>query len=170
MPLVASQTAQAQWLERTLDDSAARRMVLPEAFLAADAVLNLAHDVVRGLAVNERVMERRLEEYLPFFATEEVLMAAVRKGHDRQDVHEVIRRIAHEEVKLAREKGKKNATLERLADEGIIEWDDVGRLRRDPAAFTGRASAQVAEFLMEVVHPLLSRYAGIKRHPDKVEV
>ncbi len=170
LPAVASQTAQTQWLERTLDDSAARRIILPEAFLTADAVLNLAHNVVSGLVVNERVIERRLQEYLPLFATEEVLMAAVRKGHDRQDVHEVIRRVAHEEIRLVREKGKKNATLERLADEGIIDWDDVVRLKRDPAAFTGRASAQVAEFLMEVVHPVLSRHARVKVHPDKVEV
>lgn len=170
LPGIASQTAQTQWLERTLDDSAAKRLFLPEAFLAADGILMLLDNIVARLTVNEPVIGRRLAEHLPFFATEEVLMAAVRKGHDRQEVHEVIRRISHDEIKLMRAEGKKNLILERLAHEGIIDWDDVTRLKRDPGAFAGRAAGQVAEFLMEVVNPRLVRYAKVKSRQDEIRV
>ncbi len=155
LPADASMTAATQFLERTLDDSAGRRIVIPEAFLCADAVLRLACSVISGLTVNEKVIDRTLREYLPFMATENILMEGVRRGGDRQELHEHIRRHSMEAVR-ARNDGKEYDLLGAIAD------DDVFRMTReeladvlDPALFTGRSSEQVTAFL-DKIKPLIS--------------
>ena len=153
----ANQTHSVQFLERTLDDSANRRLVIPESFLATDAILLLMLNVASGLSVNREVIARRVSEELPFMATEKLIMRSVRAGGDRQNAHETIRRHSMETVKAMRESGRANDLLERLAAEnslGVSIKDLQGEL--DASRFTGRAPEQVDEFLAEVVNPILS--------------
>jgi adenylosuccinate lyase len=162
LPLNAAQTAAEQWLERTLDDSANRRIVLPQAFLAADAILQLFMNVGRGLVVNEAVISRNLARELPFMATERVLMAAVKRGGDRQVLHERIRVHAVAAHKAIMAGADRNDLLHRLA--GDPEFDAVkgeftGML--EPATYVGRAPEQVDRFLAEEVEPVLHRYAEL---------
>ncbi|MBA3645541.1 MAG: adenylosuccinate lyase [Gemmatimonadaceae bacterium] len=154
----ANQTHSVQFLERTLDDSANRRLVIPEAFLATDAILLLMLNVASGLSVNREVIKRRVADELPFMATEKLIMRAVRAGGDRQDAHETIRRHSMETVKAMRESGKPNDLLDRLASDKSLGVSS-GELKKELAAerFTGRAAEQVDEFLTEVVTPLLSQ-------------
>lgn len=153
----AAQTAAVQWLERSLDDSAVRRIIIPQAFLAADAVLILYQNIIQGLVVYPAVIARHLQDELPFMATESILMAAVRAGGDRQQLHERIRQhslAASENVKLH---GGANDLLDRLrADPAFASVDWAAIL--DPRHFTGRAAQQVDEFLREVVRPLLQQW------------
>ncbi len=155
----AAVTAASQWLERTLDDSANRRISIPEAFLCADAVLNLVINVARGMRVYPAVMEKHLRAELPFLATENILMYCVReKGGDRQTLHEAIRRhsvAAGEAVKL---RGEENDLLARIASDPLFGLTDeeVARLS-DPACFTGMAERQCARFLAEEVRPILEK-------------
>ena len=140
-------TASAQWLERTLDDSANRRLSMPEAFLCADAILQLARNVCAGLRVNEKIIDRTVREYLPFIATENLLMEGVKHGGDRQQLHELIRRCSMESVAVMRE-GLPCDLLSRLAQQpefGLSENELNAFL--DPAAFIGRAPQQVERFL-----------------------
>jgi adenylosuccinate lyase len=151
--------AATQWLERSLDDSANRRLVLPDSFLTADAVLSLAAHLAAGLAVNEATIVARIGRELPFMATETLLMEASLRGGDRQELHERIRRYSLES-QAAVARGEENPLLERIAA------DPDFRLRRDeialwvdPLAFTGRSAAQVDEFLSEVAEPALAKVA-----------
>ena len=140
-------TASAQWLERTLDDSANRRLSMPEAFLCADAILQLAHNVSAGLRVNEKIIDRTVREYLPFIATENLLMEGVKRGGDRQQLHALIRRCSTESVAVMRE-ALPCDLLSRLAQQpefGLSE-NELNALL-DPAAFIGRAPQQVERFL-----------------------
>ena len=140
-------TASAQWLERTLDDSANRRLSMPEAFLCADAILQLARNVCAGLRVNEKIIDRTVREYLPFIATENLLMEGVKRGGDRQQLHELIRHCSMESVAVMRE-GLPCDLLSRLAQQpefGLSE-NELNALL-DPAAFIGRAPQQVERFL-----------------------
>jgi adenylosuccinate lyase len=153
----ANQTHSVQFLERTLDDSANRRLVIPESFLATDAILLLMHNVASGLSVNREVIRRRVGDELPFMATEKLIMRSVRAGGDRQQAHETIRRHSMDTVKAMRETGRSNDLLERLSAEnslGVSISDLKGEL--DAARFTGRAPEQVDEFLAEVIQPILS--------------
>ena len=152
----ANETHAVQFLERTLDDSANRRLAIPEAFLATDAILLLMENVVAGLDVHPARIRRRLEDELPFMATEQLLMRAVRAGGDRQEAHERIRRHSIEAARAMKEGAPHNDLLERLAADA--QWKVPIRDMRealDPAAFVGRAPQQVDEFLREVVAPLL---------------
>jgi len=155
------QTAALQWLERSLDDSANRRVVLPELFLATDIVLHTMLEVASGLQVNEKVLASRVAEEIPFLGTENILMEAVAAGGDRQDLHERIRvhaRAAAEVVKS----GGKNDLLHRI--EGDPAFGSVrDRLRSilDPRDFVGRAPEQVDEFLATQVQPVLDRHRGL---------
>lgn len=154
----AAQTAAAQWLERTLDDSANRRLTLPEAFLAVDAILLLAENIATGLEVREAVIARHVREQMPYMATERWLMLATGAGGDRQELHEVIRRHAMEVAgRVAR--GEANDLLERLAGDPSFARVDRDRLQAevDPARYVGRAAEQVGEFLAEYLDPLLAR-------------
>lgn len=143
-------TASAQWLERSLDDSANRRISLPEGFLCADAVLRLAANVAKGLVVNERIIERFVQAYLPFIATENILMQAVKRGGDRQTAHEAIRRCANEAT-AAGKRGEDFDLLARLAAEPALcmSGEELKALLR-PADFIGRCPEQVQAYLDEV--------------------
>ncbi|NOT07180.1 MAG: adenylosuccinate lyase [Gemmatimonadales bacterium] len=162
LPQNAAQTASAQWLERTLDDSANRRLVLPEAFLATDAVLILAINIIAGLEVREAAIARHVAVQMPFMATEKWLMLGVAAGGDRQALHEVIRTAslaAADRVSA----GESNDLVDRLS--GHAAFSRVPRAaftaELEPAAYTGRAARQVGEFLREYLEPLL---AGAARH------
>ena len=145
----APMTASVQWLERTLDDSANRRIALPEGFLCADAVLRLCQNVTNGLHVNEKIVDRTIREYLPFLATENIMMEAVKRGGDRQELHERIRQ--HSMAATARMKeGERCDLLDRLAADPAFgmtraELDAV----MNPALYTGRCAQQVERFLSE---------------------
>jgi adenylosuccinate lyase len=155
LPVMAAQTAANQWLERTLDDSAIRRLYIPQAFLAADAILRLAVNICSGIVVNEKVIQRHAEEALPFIATEALLMAAVAKGQDRQVVHEKIRVHSLAASQQVRD-GKPNDLLARLrGDEAFagVSFDEVLSLNQ----FVGRAPEQVAEFLTGDLAEVMSR-------------
>ncbi len=162
-------TAATQWLERTLDDSANRRLVLPQAFLAIDAVLVLCRNVTDGLVVYPRVIARNLAAELPFMATENVLMAAVAAGGDRQTLHERIRQHSQAAAEQVKQHGKPNDLLERLAADEAFAGLDLAALA-DPAQFVGRAPEQVDEFLAEVIEPIRNKYphAGTLRAEVKV--
>lgn len=151
-------TAAAQWFERTLDDSANRRLALPEAFLALDGVLDILHNVASGLVVYEKTIRANLMAELPFMASENIMMAAVAQGADRQEAHEVIRshsQAAAERVK--REGAADNDLLTRLRDEPMFKGVDLDAVL-DPTVYVGRAPEQVDQFIHEVVEPIRSRY------------
>jgi adenylosuccinate lyase len=164
----AGATAASQWLERTLDDSAARRLYLPEGFLAADAVLRLLANVAGGLVVNEGVVRARLAAELPFFATEDVLMLATRAGGDRQALHERVRRHSLDARRRMLEGGGCDL-LERIkADPAFAAVLGEIDAMVDPSRFVGLAPRQVDRFLADVVEPALAPHAG--RIGGKVEV
>jgi len=154
-------TTATQWLERTLDDSSNRRLVIPQAFLAIDAILILYQNVAAGLVVYPEVIARHLREEVPFLATENILMAAVAAGGDRQDLHERIRRHSQAAAAEVKEHGQPNDLLERLSADKSFAGVDL-RAAADPAALTGRSAEQVDEFLAEVVAPIRQRYANRK--------
>ena len=159
LPANASETAAQQWFERTLDDSANRRIVLPEAFLATDAILILAENVARGLEVRERVIRRHVLRELPFMATERCLMLGVAAGGDRQALHEVIRRHSLDVARAIAEDGAANDLLQRLAGDPAFRSADVAGVAADldPVHYCGRAPEQVDEFLRDVARPLLDQ-------------
>jgi adenylosuccinate lyase len=154
-----SATAATQWLERTLDDSANRRLVLPQAFLAADALLLLYQNVASALVVYPQVIARRLAEELPFMATENVLMAAVARGGDRQDLHERIRLHSQAAAAVVKQQGGANDLLARLAGDAAFAGVDF-EAALDAQQFVGRAPQQVDEFLAQIVAPIRQRFAG----------
>ena len=156
-------TASVQWMERTLDDSANRRISLPEAFLCADAILRLIRNIAGGLRVNEKVIETALREYLPFIATENLLMEAVKRGGDRQALHEIIRRCSMEATARMKE-GKPCDLMERLAAEESFGLS-VSELEAllDPRRYIGRCPEQVTAFVARV-RPLLA--GGETESPD----
>lgn len=154
----AANTVATQWMERTLDDSANRRLVLPQAFLAIDAILVLLQNISAGLVVYPQVVARNLQEELPFMATENLMMAAVERGGDRQNLHEVIRKRSHEAAAVVKQQGKPNDLLERLASEPDFAGVDL-QAALNPAQYVGRAPEQVDEFIAEVIEPLRARYA-----------
>ena len=151
-----AQTASVQWFERTLDDSANRRLAFPESFLAIDAILILAHNVARGIEVRTQTVRRNVDRVMPFMATERWLMLAVQSGGDRQELHEVIRKHSMD-VYQAMEGGAGNDLVDRLAaDPGFAKLDaDSLRSELQPERYTGRSAQQVEEYLDEVIDPLL---------------
>ena len=161
LPGNPANTAATQWFERTLDDSANRRISLPEAFLATDVVLSILIDVTGGLQVWPKVIAKHIDAELPFMATENLLMAAVKKGGDRQKLHEVIRTHSMEASRRVKEEGKDNNLLDLLrnAPEFAMIRDEFDSLL-DPAGFIGRAPEQVTDFLDDAIRPLLKRYAS----------
>ena len=164
-------TAATQWLERTLDDSSNRRLSLPEAFLAADAILNLMLDVARGLVVNERVIARQLAGDLPFIASEQILMAAVKAGGDRQALHEAIRGHSMAAATKLKEEGGECDLLDRLAQDPAFEAVAAQlETLTQPRDYVGRAPEQVTEFLAEVIAPIRERYADVLGMEGDVKV
>ena len=146
----APMTASVQWLERTLDDSANRRISIPEGFLCADAILRLVKNVSNGLRVNEKIIEATTREYLPFIATENLLMEGVKRGGDRQKLHEVIR-AASMEATAAMKRGEKCELLAKLAATGEFPMtEEEMNALLDPALYTGRCAEQVERYIAEI--------------------
>lgn len=155
------QTAATQWMERTLDDSANRRITLAEAFLSADSVLVTLQNVFEGLVVYPKVIERHIRQELPFMCAENIIMAMVKAGGDRQVCHEKIRVLSHEAGAQVKQKGLDNDLLERIRCDPyfspiLSQLDDL----LNPSTFIGRAPEQVTEFLEEEVQPVLEKYKG----------
>ena len=149
-------TAGTQWFERTLDDSANKRVAVAEAFLATDAILNILINVCDGLVVYPKVVRARIMAELPFMASENIMMSAVKKGGDRQELHEKIRVYAQQAAKVVKEEGGKNDLIERIcADESFgLNADEIEAILR-PEDFTGRSAEQVEEFLTDIIEPIL---------------
>jgi adenylosuccinate lyase len=164
-------TAAAQWLERTLDDSANRRLTLPEGFLATDAILVLATNIAAGLEVREEAIQRHVGDQMPFMATERWLLLGVSAGGDRQALHEVIRRHSLA-VAESVSRGQPNDLLERLAGDPAFSGVPATTLQAElqPAHYTGRASQQVTEFLEEYLQPLLARARPLAVEAGAAEV
>ncbi len=157
----SAHTAATQWLERTLDDSAIRRIALPESFLAIDGILTLVENVAKGLVVYPKVIERKLRENLPFLATEEILMAGVAAGGDRQDLHERIRVHSRAAAHAVKAEGRDNPLLALVAaDPAFAAIRDTLPRLLDPARFVGRAAEQVDTFLRDELAPRVSRTEG----------
>ncbi len=161
LPANTAATASVQWMERTLDDSANRRLVLAEAFLGADGVLETLLELVQGLVVYPAVIRRNLMAELPFMATERILMAMVRAGGDRQAVHEWIREHSIDAARQVKELGRDNDLVERLRNDPRFApvHPDLDALL-DPSAYVGRAPQQVREYLDEDVGPALAPWKG----------
>lgn len=153
----AAQTHATQWFERTLDDSANRRLCLPQAFLGTDVILSTMTNVISGLQVWPNVIQRHVQEELPFMATENILMACVRAGGDRQELHEAIREHSMEAIRRVKEEGVPNDLLNRIKTDPRFAAvrDSLDKLL-DPAQFIGRAPEQVVEFITDKVDPLLA--------------
>ncbi len=152
-------TAAQQMFERTLDDSSNKRLSVPEAFLTTDAILDILFKVSGGLVVNRSVIEQRLNAELPFMATENVLMAAVKAGGDRQDLHERIRRHSMAAALQVKEMGKSNDLMERLRGDPAFAGVELSRVM-DARQYIGRSAQQVDEFVHQIVEPIQQRYRG----------
>lgn len=158
MPFNESVTASTQWFERTLDDSANKRLTIPQAFLALDGVLNIYINITENMVVYPNVIARRINDELPFMATEEILMECVKEGGDRQELHEAIRRHSMESAKAVKERGERNDLIERIkSDNAFAAVKDKIDGILDPKNFIGRASEQVDDFLTEYIDPLFKR-------------
>ena len=153
-------TAATQWMERTLDDSANRRLVLPQAFLAMDAVLILYQDIAQKMVVYPKVIEKNLQAELPFMATEDLLMEAVKRGGDRQDLHERIRQHSQAAASAIKNEGEENDLWERLSNDPVFSGIDMTAVL-EASAFVGRSPEQVDEFLAEQIEPIRRRYGDI---------
>ena len=154
-------TSASQWFERTLDDSANKRISVAEAFLAVDAILNIYMNVSAGLVVNPKVVERRVMEKLPFMATENIMMESVKRGGNRQELHEALRVHSHAAAARVKLEGGQNDLIDRIAADPAFPLSREEILEQmNPAAYTGRSSSQVTEFLRDVVEPLLEQYGN----------
>ncbi len=165
-------TTATQWFERTLDDSANKRLSVPEAFLAIDGILNLYANVADGLVVYPKVIESRLRKELPFMATENIMMDAVKnRGADRQVLHEKIRQHSMAASKVIKEEGGENDLLERIANDDAfgVTLDELNKLLQ-PEKYTGRAKEQTEDFLNDEVKPVLERYSSIEDEKPEINV
>jgi len=155
-------TASTQWFERSLDDSANKRISIPEAFLAVDAILNIYINIAEGMVVYPKVIEKHILEELPFMATENILMEAVKRGGDRQELHERIRVHSMEAAKKVKAEGQRNDLIERIAQDPAFNLNiDEIRSVLEPKNYIGRAPSQVVEFINEVVKPILEKNKDI---------
>ncbi|EGO86914.1 adenylosuccinate lyase, partial [Clostridium botulinum C str. Stockholm] len=151
-------TAGTQWFERTLDDSANKRLAVAESFLALDGVLNLYINISENMVVYKKVIESHVLRELPFMATENILMEAVKRGGDRQELHEIIRELSMEAAKRVKEEGLDNDLIERIINSGSFYMSREEILSIiDPIKFTGRASGQVDDFINDLIKPILEK-------------
>lgn len=167
----AAHTHASQWLERTLDDSANRRLTLSESFLTADTMLLTLLNISQGMVVYPKVIERHIRDELPFMSTENIIMAMVKKGADRQECHEKIRVLSHEAGAQVKQHGKDNDLIQRVQADSYFapimnELDEL----LNPKSFTGRAAEQVDDFLQEEVDPVLIKYSKFLEKPAKAVV
>ena len=154
-------TAGTQWFERTLDDSANKRISVAEAFLAVDAILNIYINVTSGLVVYDKVVTRRVMDKLPFMATEDIMMESVKRGGDRQALHEALRVHSHAAAAKVKLEGGKNDLIDRIAADNLfpLTKEEI-ESHLDPKKYIGRSVSQVDEFLKDVIAPILARYNG----------
>ena len=160
-------TAGTQWFERTLDDSANKRISVSEAFLAVDAILNIYINITQGLVVYDRVVTRRVMEKLPFMATENIMMESVKRGGNRQELHEALRVHSHAAARRVKLEGGANDLIDRIAADPLFPLsreEIVSQL--DPTLYIGRSVSQVEEFLRGVAQPILDRYSGGEIHAE----
>ena len=164
-------TASTQWFERTLDDSANKRISVPEAFLATDAILNLVMNVADGLVVYPKVIEQHLRRELPFMATENIMMDAAKRGANRQELHEHVRVHSMAASKVIKEEGGENDLLERIAGDPIfgVTLEELKGIV-DPHKYVGRAPRQTEIFLKETVQPVLERYADLETETAEINL
>lgn len=164
-------TAATQWLERTLDDSANKRIAMAEAFLAVDAILNIYINVADGLVVYPKVIEQRVMRELPFMATENIMMSAVKKGGDRQELHERIREHSLAAAKRVKEEGLNNDLIDRITGDPafLLDKDELSGVL-SPQNYTGRSQQQVEEFVSEVVKPILDENSNILGENPEISV
>ena len=155
-------TSATQWFERTLDDSANKRLSIPEAFLAIDGILDLCMNVTDGLKVYPKVIEKRLRSELPFMATENIMMDAVKRGGDRQELHEEIRTLSMQAGAVVKEEGKDNNLVELIAADPLfgVSEEEINAVLK-PELYTGRAAIQTEKFLQTCVNPVLEKYADL---------
>jgi adenylosuccinate lyase len=164
-------TASNQWFERTLDDSANRRLTVPQAFIITDAVLGLVINVAGGMQIRHAVVEQNLNRELPFLQTEEILMAAAVEGEDRQELHEIIRKYSWEVAKQVREKGGQNDLLARLRkDPAFSKVPPKLIVKADPMRLVGLAVDQVESFLKNTVDPIRRRYKSASKIRPQIRV
>lgn len=162
-----SMTASSQWFERTLDDSANKRLSIPEAFLAVDAILNIYENVCSNLVVHEKVIERHVLEELPFMATENIMMDAVKRGGNRQELHERIRVHSLEAGNNVKDKGLTNNLLDLIAADPVFGMTkEELTAHMEPSKYIGRCPQQVEEFLLNEVQPVLDRYRTALNRAD----
>lgn len=153
-------TAGTQWFERTLDDSANKRISVAEAFLAVDAILNIYINVTSGMVVYENVIKKRVMEKLPFMATENIMMESVKRGGDRQQLHEIIRVYSHEAAAKVKLEGKRNDLIDKIAADDRIPLTKEEILSElDPVKYIGRCVSQTEEFVSNVIEPILEKYS-----------
>jgi len=154
-------TASTQWFERTLDDSANRRIVLPQAFMATDSILDICRNISTGLVVHEKVITQHIMSEIPFMATENILMEAVKKGGDRQELHEKIREHSMAAGSRVKEEGLNNDLLERIAGDNTfgLTLEDIKDLLK-PEEYIGRAAEQTQELIEEHIRPIVEKYRG----------
>jgi adenylosuccinate lyase len=164
-------TAATQWFERTLDDSANKRISVAEGFLAVDAILNLIINVSDGLVVYEKVINQRLLSELPFMATENIMMECVKAGGNRQDLHERIRELSMEAGKCVKVDGKENNLIELIKQDETFKpvWDKLDEIL-DAKKFIGRAPSQTVEFIKEEIDPILGKHADLLGESGDVRV
>ena len=162
----APMTASVQWLERTLDDSANRRISMPEGFLCADAILRLAQNVTDGLHVNEKIVERTVNEYLPFIATENLMMEAVKRGGDRQEIHEIIRKCSMEATAQMKNGGVCDLLARLAAEETFVLTEEEMQSILKPEKYIGRCAEQVEQYVAKV-RPLI---ADISRETAEINL
>lgn len=167
----ARETAGGQWMERTLDDSANRRLTIPEAFLTADVILTTLQNVSEGLVVYPSIIAKHIAAELPFMATENIIMAMVRAGGDRQVCHERIRVLSHQAAKVVKEEGGDNDLVERIShDDYFAPIKSLMDKLLDPISFVGRAPQQVDSFLVKWVQPALAPYKEAIKSVAKAEL
>ena len=168
LPQNFASTYSNQWFERTLDDSAIRRMDIPQSFLLADAILKLIINITSDMVVFPAQINRHMKSEIPFMATEKILMAAVEKGKSRQDMHEIIKEHSFASGKVVKEDGGDNDLLFRIAEDPRVPFsiEEINGLVGDFAQFTGRAKEQTEEFLAEVVNPLLQKNSQFMKKVD----
>ncbi len=158
LPLNEAVTAGTQWMERTLDDSANKRITIPQGFLAVDGILNLYLNVAENMVVYEKTIQKHIDEELPFMVTENMIMECVKAGGDRQELHEAIRTHSMESARMVKQEGKPNDLIERVSADPVFaaihgRMDDI----LDPKTFIGRASDQVVEFVQNEIQPILDK-------------
>ena len=169
--LNAAITSAVQWFERTLDDSANKRLSIPEGFLAVDGILDLCLNVVDGLVVYDKVITKHMMAELPFMATENIMMDAVKKGGSRQELHERIRQLSMEAGENVKKRGLDNNLLELIAADPVFQLSlEELQANMDPAKYVGRAPLQVEKFLKDVVNPVLEENKEILGMKAEIKV